>query len=176
MPIIKAMLGAVLLFFGRSFYWAFVAVAGFLVGGQFAELALADQAAWVRLLAALAAGGAGALLAIFAQRFAFALGGLYAGGYLALFVAQTIQSVGNQILWFVLGGVIGAVIAALIMDWAIIVLSSLVGASAIVTALAIDPPISVILYLLLVTVGVLIQAKFLWSRQEVRRPSSSSDV
>lgn len=160
MPIIKAMLGAVLLFFGRPLYWAFVVVVGFLVGGQLAELALADQAAWVRLIAALVAGGAGVLLAIFAQRFAFALGGLYAGGYLALFVAQTIQPDGNQILWFVLGGAIGAVIAALIMDWAIIVLSSLVGASVIVTAFAIDPLISMILYLLFVTIGILIQAKF----------------
>ena len=60
-----------------------------------------------QLLAALAAGLAGALLAMLAQRVAFALGGFYAGGYLALLVAQPIQPDGNQIVWLVVFGNVG---------------------------------------------------------------------
>jgi hypothetical protein len=56
MPVVNAILGAALLFVGRQLYWAFVAVAGFLVAGQFAGSALADQSTWVQILAALAAG------------------------------------------------------------------------------------------------------------------------
>ncbi len=159
MLVVNAILGAVLLFFGRSLYWAYVAIAGFLVGGHYANLVLADQADWVRLLAALVAGVLGAVLAMIAQRVAFALGGLFAGGYLALLVGQQLQPDGDPSLWLIVGGVLGTVIAALVMDWAIIVLSSLIGAGTIVIALAADPFASAIVYLLLFGVGVAVQAR-----------------
>jgi hypothetical protein len=94
------------------------------VAGHFAGSALADQSTWVHILAALAAGVVGALLAMLAQRVAFALGGFYAGGYLALLAGESLQPGGNLSLWLIVGGVIGAVIATLVMDWAVIVMSS----------------------------------------------------
>jgi hypothetical protein len=62
--------------------------------------------------------------------------------------------------------VIGAVIATLIMDWAIIVISSLVGAGAIVGALALGQSIRIIVFLALVAAGILVQARLLPQSKE----------
>ncbi|MEZ6097837.1 MAG: DUF4203 domain-containing protein [Pirellulaceae bacterium] len=174
MPVVNVILGAVLLFFGRQLYWAFVAVAGFLAAGHFSEVALADQSAWLRLIAALAVGIVGALLAMLAQRLAFALGGFYAGGYLALIAGDALQPGSNVSLWLIVGGVIGAVIAALVMDWAIIILSSLVGSGAIVAVIAADPAICAIVYALLFGLGVTVQARHLRRTRESGEASSSA--
>jgi len=176
MPILNAVLGAVLLFFGRTLYWLFVAVAGFFVVGRIAQVAMVDQPAWVQLAAAVIAGAIGAFFAIVAQRLAFAIGGFYAGGYLALHVAQSIQQGGNEMIWFVIGGAVGALVAAMILDWAIIVLSSLAGAIPIVALISSDPTVAPIVYLLLVAVGVFVQAKRLRAAQGVSPPPRASNV
>ena len=169
MPAIHVALGAVLLFFGRSIYWLFVAIAGFLVGVQLADIALADQNQALRLLAAVAAGAVGALLAMLAQRVGFALGGFYAGGYLALRLAATDLGTNNPLLWFAIGGFVGAVLAAVLMDWAVIVLSSLVGAGAIIAVLGLSPTFSLVGFAILATVGIAVQGARL-------RPRQSADV
>ncbi len=73
MSAINVVFGAVLLFFGRSLYWLFVGIAGFLAGVQLADVVLADQSQVIRVLAAVAAGALGALVAMLAQRVGFAL-------------------------------------------------------------------------------------------------------
>ncbi len=159
MPAVQVILGVVLLFFGRSLYWAFVAVAGFLVGVQLADVTLADQTQVVRVLAAVSAGVVGALLAILVKRAGFALGELFAGGYLALSLAGAAGYVNHHLLWFGIGGLMGAVLTAVLMDWAIIVLSSLVGAAAIAAALGLLPAVSMILLFVLAAVGIAVQGK-----------------
>lgn len=159
MAVLNAILGAILLFFGRKLYWLFVGIAGFLVGLQLADIFLADQSAVIRLVAALVAGLLGAVLAVIAQRVAFALGGFYAGGYLALSFGPELLPNTAPMLWLLLGGVIGAVVAALVMDWAIIALSCLVGAGAIVSAFVLAPAIEGVLFLILLVVGFAYQAR-----------------
>ena len=65
--------GLFLLVFGLKLFWLFVAIAGFLFGVQFGDLVLLHQAHWIRFMLALCTGFLGALLAILAQRVAFAL-------------------------------------------------------------------------------------------------------
>src|SRR5262244_3268925 len=84
-------LGIVLLLFGRSLYWAFIAIAGFLVGMALANEWLADKQEWVRILAAIGAGLIGAIVGIMVQRLAFAIGGFFAGAYLALVIASRLH-------------------------------------------------------------------------------------
>lgn len=169
MPFVDVVLGGLLLLFGRSLYWVFVAVAGFLVGGQVAELALADSAPWIRLLAAIAAGLIGALLAMLAQRLAFGLAGFYAGGYLTAAAMNSLQVDGNSGIWLLAGAILGALVALVVLDWAIIVLSSLVGASAIVAALNLAPTAAAIGMLLLVAIGIAVQGR----RLQAARANSS---
>jgi MFS family permease len=159
MPLFNLILGLILLLFGRKLFWLFVGIAGFLLGVQFGGVLLPDQPQWIRLLVALGAGFLGALLAILVQRVAFALAGFYGGAYLALLIAQSFGAESISILLFIVGGIIGAIVAALIMDWAIIVISSLVGAGAVVEALALGQGTSIFAFLVLAAAGILVQAR-----------------
>jgi len=159
---ITIVLGIVVLLFGRTLYWAFIAIAGFLVGMALANQWLADKEQWIRILAAVGAGVIGAVLGIFIQRLAFAIGGFFAGGYLAVAIAAQMHAPGDSNIWLIAGGVLGAIVAALVMDWAIIVLSSLAGAAAILS-----PPFVAklgdqwypVLFVALAAVGIVFQGR-----------------
>ena len=159
MELLKIILGLILLVFGRKLFWLFVAIAGFMVGMEFVAVILADQPPWIVLVLALGAGLLGALLAVFAQRVAFALAGFYAGAYLALILAQSFFPAGDRLVFFAVGGVIGGVFAALVVDQTIILLSCLVGAGAIVEALGMGKMVSIIVFVVLVATGAWVQAR-----------------
>lgn len=173
MGLSNIILGLILLIFGRKLFWLFVGIGGFLLGMQFGGMVLSDQSQWVRVLISLGAGVFGALLAVLAQRVAFGLAGFYGGAYVALRLAQSLGAGGSGIIFFVVGGVLGAVFAILIMDWAIIVLSCLVGAGAIVEALNLGQMTTMIIFLVLVIVGMCIQARLMRPSERRERPSQS---
>lgn len=161
MGISHIILGLVLLVFGRKLFWLFVAIAGFLVGMEFAGVILGDQPQWVLVVVAGIAGLLGALLAVFAERIAFSLAGFFAGSYLALIVAQSLSVNGHSVVWFGVGGVIGAMFAALVMDWAIIILSCLVGAGAVLQSVDLGQTVSFIVFVVLVSGGVVVQSRLM---------------
>ncbi len=164
MPLIVAIAaGAVLLVAGRKFFWLFIAITGFFVGVELAHDLFANQPRWVVWVFAAGAGIIGAVLAMLFQRVAFALAGFYAGGYLAIFVVQSFGW-GVLDLAILVGGVIGAVLATWVMDWAIIVLSSFVGAGLIVASLDLDWLQGTILAGVLAAVGILVQAILMRSK------------
>lgn len=160
---VTVVLGIVVLLFGRTLYWAFIAIAGFLAGMLLAKEWLADQQQWVQILAAIGAGVVGAILGIFIQRLAFAIGGFFAGGYLAIAIATQMQAPGaaDTNLWFIAGGILGAIVAALVMDWAIIVLSSLAGATAILSPFVakLGDQLFPVLFVALAVIGIIFQGR-----------------
>jgi Domain of unknown function (DUF4203) len=163
MPWLTLALGVVVLLFGRALYWAFVAIVGFLVGMTLAQTWpwLNEQTQVVQLLAALGCGLLGAILGVLVQRLAFAIGGFFAGCYLAHAIAAHFHWGGDPHIWTIGGGIIGAIVAAMIMDWAIIVLSSLAGAAAILTPFQtkLDDRFVGILFLVLAVVGIVFQSR-----------------
>jgi len=161
MKFLMIVLGLTMLVFGRKLFWLFVAIVGFLVGMEFTDLLLVDQPIWAKLLGGLGAGLLGALLAIFVQRIAFIIAGFFAGAYFALMLAHPLGVEGAGLLLAVAGGAIGAIVAAMLMDWAIIVLSCLVGAGAIVFRLGLRDVNTAIVFLVLVIVGILVQSKLM---------------
>ena len=165
MHFLKIVLGLIVLILGRKIFWLSVAIVGFLVGMELTGMLLADQPTWVLLAGGLAAGLIGALLAVFAQRVAFGLAGFFAGAYFTLIVAQS-QGAGGTSMILIVGGVIGALVAVLLMDWAIIVLSCLVGAGTIVAQLQLSPQVSAIAFAVLVIIGIVIQAKLMERSRE----------
>jgi hypothetical protein len=158
-------LGLILLLLGRRLFWLFVALVGFLLGMELTWVILGEQPKWVMLFIGLGTGLIGALLAVLVERVAFALAGFYAGAYLALIGAQSFGVGGNTIILFAAGGLIGAVFAALIMDWVIIVLSCLAGAGAIVVSLGLDQMLSLLVFLVLAVAGTFFQAKIMVRRK-----------
>jgi hypothetical protein len=157
--------GSVLLIAGRKLFWLFVAVAGFYVGFEVTRVVAVDRPEWLVWVAAVAAGLIGAIVAMLFQRVAFALGGLYAGGYLALLAAERFFPGAVGVGVFVIGGVLGAIAAALLMDWAIVVMSSMVGAALVVSSLGLGDLGSLLAYTGLMAIGIVVQA------QLMRRPN-----
>ncbi|MEW6288416.1 MAG: DUF4203 domain-containing protein [Thermodesulfobacteriota bacterium] len=159
MEIFNILLGIILLLFGRKLFWLFVAVAGFIVGMEFAVMFLADKPQWVLLLIGFCTGSLGAIVAIFAQRIAFALAGFYAGTFLTLLLTQPFISSEVILIFLLAGGVIGAALSAWILDPALIILSCLIGAGAIVKALGTGQLLGAVIFVLLVSAGIFTQTK-----------------
>jgi hypothetical protein len=160
MPIVRVLVGLVVLTLGRRLFWLFVGAVGFVAGIAFATRFFQGQPDWVILLFALAAGLLGALLAIFLQQLAIGLAGFVGGGYVTVYLLNVLGWGPGRYAWlpFVIGGIVGIVLVLALLDWALIVLSSLTGASLIVEAIHLRPAISGLLFILLFVVGVAIQA------------------
>jgi hypothetical protein len=159
MNVVQLILGAIVLLFGRSLFWLFVAIVGFLVGLEVGQQLAADQTVAIQILIGVGLGVIGALVAMFAQRLGFAIAGFYAGGYLGAAAAESMTLPSDPRVWMILGGVIGALVAFVIMDWAIVVLSSLVGAGTITTAIGPESNASAILFVVLAAVGIIVQGR-----------------
>jgi hypothetical protein len=100
------------------------------------------------------------LLAFFLQKIAVALVGFVAGGRLAVAIiaAFVVQHEGSFALTFLIGGIIGGLLFLLLFDWALIVLSSMVGAYMIATAITLPQVGASIVFVVLTIVGIVVQA------------------
>lgn len=167
---LRVVVGTAVLLMGRKLYWLFVGGAGFALGSSLATRFLADQPTWVVVLVALAAGVGGALLATLLQRAAIALSGFASAGYVALSLANALGWGEGWLAWlaFVVGGIIGGILVLAAFDWALIILSTLTGASLIVQAIGLPLGPRTLLFVLLTTLGILVQVAMLQRDQRSR--------
>ena len=160
-PIFSILIGVVILFFGRKLFWLCVAAIGFAAGVELAPHLVQDPSALLSLTIALLLGIIGALLALFLQKIAIAVLGFLAGGKLAGAIAAAffVHYAQHSTIIFVIGGVIGAILLLVLFDWALIVVSSLIGAHLIVyqSTIALPQSGSIILFIGLAVVGILVQ-------------------
>src|SRR5437868_180853 len=158
--IVGALIGIVILFFGRKLFWLCVAAVGFAVGVEIAPHLVQQPSPLLALTVALVLGFVGALLALFLQKVAIALAGFFAGGKLAIAAAAAFLPNLTPYFWltFLIGGVIGAILLLVLFDWALIFLSAITGAYLVESAFALPPTGTAILFVVLVIVGVLVQA------------------
>ncbi len=160
--IIGVLLGLVILFFGRKLFWLCVAAVGFAVGVEIAPQLIHQPSAVVALLVALVFGLLGALLALFLQKVAIAVLGFLAGGKLATAIAAAffVQYSQYSTIIFVVGGIIGAILLIAVFGWALIVVSSFIGAYLIQSAIVLPPTGSTLVFVALAIIGILVQAAF----------------
>ncbi len=90
-PIISALIGVVILLFGRRLFWLCVAAVGFAAGVEFAPHFVHEPSTLVLLTVAIVLGFIGALLALFLQKIAIAIAGFLAGGKLAIAMAAAFR-------------------------------------------------------------------------------------
>lgn len=159
-PIVGAVLGVVILLFGRKLFWLCVAAVGFAAGVELAPHLVQQPAPLLALTFALVLGFIGALLALFLQKLAIAIVGFLSGGKVALALSGAFLAGATQYYWltFLIGGVIGAMLLLLLFDWALIFLSAIVGGYLIQAAIKLPSTGTTIVFLVLVIVGVLVQA------------------
>ncbi|MEY2539737.1 MAG: hypothetical protein QOG67_3477 [Verrucomicrobiota bacterium] len=159
-PIISALLGVVILFFGRKLFWLCVAAVGFAAGVEIAPHLVHEPSPILLLTFALVLGFLGALLALFLQKMAIAVAGFLIGGKLGMAIAAAFFASYMQYSWliFLIGGILGAILLLALFDWALIFLSSVTGAYLIESAFSLPPTGTSILFVVLVVIGVLVQA------------------
>jgi hypothetical protein len=158
---IYIIIGLLLVFVGRGLFWLFVACIGFASGYHYAQQILAIHSPLTVLIISLAAGGLAAIIAIFFQKAAILMAGFAAGGYVVLSLIHQLVGMSTQMSWlpYIIGGIIGAVILYFVFDWALIILSTLTGATLIVQMAAFDPWVEMALFFALVVAGMVFQAK-----------------
>jgi hypothetical protein len=157
--IINLILGFFLVLTGRKLFWLFVGGMGFALSLSLAVQIFKGQPAWVLILIALFVGALGALLTIFLEKAAILFGGFLAGAYL-LGSLSSVLSLGNNISWlfYLAGGILGGVLVAAVFEWSLIVLSSLVGALLVISAVNLGPGLAAVGWSLLFLAGVGFQA------------------
>lgn len=161
MNISIAVAGIVLLVFGRKLLWLLVGAAGFLVGYHAAGM-LSDTVHQPTALAGgIVLGLAGALLALFAQKVAILIGGFLAGGFVVMKLASGMGIPDFIPGWipFAAGGLLGGLLMKGIFEWALIILTSLLGAVMIVSGVDLSQEAGFIFTLLLAVVGIIVQGR-----------------
>ena len=159
-PILSVLIGAVILFFGRKLFWLCVAAVGFAAGVEIAPHLVHEPSSLLALTLAIILGIIGALLALFLQKVAIAVLGFLAGGKLAGAIAAAflIHYGQHSTIVFLVGGIVGAILLLVLFDWALIVVSSLIGAHLIQSAVVLPATGSTIVFLGLAVVGIIVQA------------------
>ncbi len=171
--ILDLILGAVLLVAGRKLFWLLVGALGFVIGVTIATNFFHGNELTM-ILAGLILGIIFALVAIFLESVAIGIAGFIGGGYVLMNIANMLGvDPAAPLSWiiFVVGGVIGVILVALLFGWALITISSLAGASMIITAFGHTAATPGWVYLGLVKAGVLIQGSAL-RREERGRVAS----
>jgi hypothetical protein len=154
-----ALIGVVILFFGRRLFWLCVAAVGFAAGVEIAPQLVHEPSSLVALIVALLFGVLGALLALFLQKVAIAVLGFLAGGKLACAIAAAffVHYAHYSTIIFIAGGIIGAILLLVLFDWALIVVSSFIGAYLIESAIVLPPTGSTLVFVGLAIIGIIAQ-------------------
>lgn len=152
--------GILILFAGRSVFWLFVGILGFVYGADVSSVMINNPEPGVVLLVGFLGGLVGVILALLFYRVAAAFAGFMAAGYIAtnLWVLLTGNALELAPIIFLIGGIPGAIIAFLFLDWAIIALSSLVGAVMVSQTLLPSAMVNGLVVVILCFVGIMVQA------------------
>jgi len=165
-PLVGALVGLALLLAGRRLFWLLVGAVGFLFGFHLAQGWLGLDELWLRLALAALIGIAGAFLAILLQRLAIGIAGFLLGGAAAGWAAEVVFGLPETAGWvaFVIGGILAALIAGFLFELALILFSSLLGASLVVQAAVAWPGVELgttaqaVTFLVLTGIGLAAQA------------------
>jgi hypothetical protein len=158
--VLRFVAGIGLLVLGRKLFWLFVGGIGFVAALALAARFFGSMPEWLQILLALGVGLVGALVAVFLQKAAIGVagflgGGLILGGLLGLLGVDLAGAAWFVV--FVIGGVLGVILVAAAFEWALILLSSLAGASILVEALSLSRPVELMLFLGALAAGIVIQ-------------------
>ncbi|MBS3785141.1 MAG: hypothetical protein KGY78_11935 [Anaerolineae bacterium] len=168
---ILILIGAALLLVGRQLYWLFVAGVGFSVAIDLVTRLTEIQSPLLLLAIALAAGLAGALLAVLLQRLAVAIAGFLAGGYVVMALLDLVELQAPTLAWVLalVGAILGVVLTLALFEWALIILSSLSGAGVIIQTLDLSRGATIAAFLILLVIGIAVQASQLGREEPAER-------
>jgi hypothetical protein len=154
--------GVGLLIFGKRMFFLFVGTMGFFLGMTIAPEIIHGLSQTAILIIAIIIGLLGALLAVVVQKIAVGLAGFAGGGYLVYFFINSLSVNIGTFLWpvIIVGGILGAILATSMFSWALVILSSAIGAAIITENLKVSQPLSLILLISFFVLGMILQSRF----------------
>jgi hypothetical protein len=163
--------GVCILLLGRRLFWLFVGAVGFVLGMDLAASLLHGMPQWERLLIALVGGLVGAGLAAALEELMIGIAGFVGGAYIAAQILVILMPYPGRNIWLAMlgGGILGTLLLQALFDWALIVLSSVIGAGFIVQAVPAGGRATYVIFLALVLIGMVVQAR-LKDREHLPRP------
>ncbi len=124
---IRAILGGVFLFLGRELNFLFAGGMAALIAFRVLPLLPDAWPPWADYAFVIGLGAAAAAAPAINERFGYAVSGFLGGGYfMAEYFAPGVAAI--PILHFAVGSVIGGVLMGIFTDWALMVISSIIGA------------------------------------------------
>jgi hypothetical protein len=152
-------LGVAMLILGRKFFWLFTGGIGFYIGYTLAPKILPNQSENVILIVAVVLGLLGVFLAMLVKSAAIGIAGFAAGAYVVYSLIPMVNFDLGNYYWLVVivGGVLGAILAGTMFDWALIILTAACGAMLISTTLNLSFPLSAIVLVVLFLIGLIVQ-------------------
>jgi hypothetical protein len=163
MQIARVVIGAILLFLGRELNFLFAAGMGTLIGFRLTPILPAHWPGFydyifIGVLALIAAG-----IAVINERFGYFFSGFIAGGYILVeYYAPGVLTL--PLLPFLMGGVVGSLIIGFLTEWALLIISSGIGAYYVASYFTLPSNMQILLTAGLFVVGALTQA-ILWYMQ-----------
>lgn len=182
--IAQILLGMAVLLLGRQLFWIFVGAVGFSLGLFVSSILFTQGAEWMQLLIGVLVGAVFAVLSILIQKPMAAIAAFFAGGLFDMLIFRLVGSglgADSHIGWvswvlFLIGGIVSAIVILIIFDWALIALSSMIGASMIMSAIGrlgnLSPLIGIVIFVALVATGMWVQSKFMQRTESAETEAS----
>lgn len=127
MQVMRAVIGAVFLFFGRELNFFFAAALAALIGLRLTPLLPPQWPAWSDYAFMLGLALIAAAISLLNERVGYFLSGFLVGSYfLVEFYEPGVLTL--PLLPFIVGGVIGCIVIGVFTQWALMIVSCLVGA------------------------------------------------
>jgi hypothetical protein len=172
--IVSLIVGIALMVFGRKLFWLVGAAVGFLFATSLGSHFFPDASGTVSIVVALGFGLLGAVLAFLLQKVAVWVIGVLVGGFLLMTTGHSLglETAPYPLVAFIIGGILGGVIVHFLLEWALIVLSSLAGAFLVAHALNLGRALDSLMVLALAAVGILIQFRLKRGKGTRKAPSA----
>lgn len=157
MLIARGVLGGILLFLGLELNFLLAGGMAALIGLRLTPLLPDQWPAWSTYAFIAGLGIIAAAATIVKERFGYFLSGFLVGGYfLVEYYAPGVLTLPLRL--FIIGGVIGSLVMGIFAEWALMIVSSLIGAYFVIDVLTLSPTAETLVGAGLFIVGVVTQA------------------
>ena len=138
MSVTRGVVGAILLFLGRELNFLFAGAMAGLLAIRLTPLLPPQWPAWSDIAFIIGLAVLAATIPFINERAGYVLSGVLAGGYfLVEYYAPGLLTV--PLLPFIAGGVIGGIIIGIFTEWALMIVSSLIGALYVTDLFTLSP-------------------------------------
>jgi hypothetical protein len=165
MLLIKGIIGGIVLFLGRELNFLFAGTMAFLIALRLTPMLPSQWPDWTQWAFMIGLGIIAALLTFVDERAGFAISGFLAGGFVAA-EWYTPNALVIPVMPFILGGVLGALILGLFTDWALILISSLIGGYYLTTLFRLAQTPRILITAGFIVVGALVQAIIMFQQKK----------